>query len=468
MLLGNSGQVFARSKIDEKNNIINISAVSFSDIQDHWGKETIFRAINKGYVEGYPDSTFRPDTEITRAEFLRMLLASTGAGPKKIISEPWYSEYIKLALKAGIYKETEYTIEQWNQELTRAEMAQFLIRYLDSFLQQPGTDIVGEYAPAFIRDSFWSSIQNENVFAHVTYDSTFNRADFNSLAEYENAMRNRKFIKTEYKYEYPNTKFNHAAYLYLATTLGLFSGYSDGKVHGEGTTTRAEAITIIERFLEIKNGNKLNPANKEVMEDAEFEWHKTNLYTAMKENLDLHIRGDYNYGLNHDQMKLETNDGAYSAELEKLIVVDMEDPVSVEKYGVDLENWQWRGGDSFYDIKDYPGSYLIFWKSKVSIDQGFGYANRKDMPITISVRAQKKDQAQSYIDFERGILNASTFIVDKRYAKNTEEFRVPAFILPKEYLTGDFSIRAYTPNIPYTNGEDKSKDIMIMKLRAAE
>lgn len=44
------------------------SASIFSDIDGHWAKEYIERAAKKGWITGYPDGTFRPDRLITRAE----------------------------------------------------------------------------------------------------------------------------------------------------------------------------------------------------------------------------------------------------------------------------------------------------------------------------------------------------------------------------------------------------------------
>jgi len=41
----------------------------FSDISGHWANEKINAAANVGWLQGYPDGTFRPDALITRAEF---------------------------------------------------------------------------------------------------------------------------------------------------------------------------------------------------------------------------------------------------------------------------------------------------------------------------------------------------------------------------------------------------------------
>ena len=46
---------------------------SFSDISGHWAEAEIERAVTLGWINGYPDGTFRPDAYITRAEAMTMI-----------------------------------------------------------------------------------------------------------------------------------------------------------------------------------------------------------------------------------------------------------------------------------------------------------------------------------------------------------------------------------------------------------
>lgn len=43
------------------------------DYEGHWAETYIKKAINYGYMTGYPDGSFKPDQSITRAEFARVL-----------------------------------------------------------------------------------------------------------------------------------------------------------------------------------------------------------------------------------------------------------------------------------------------------------------------------------------------------------------------------------------------------------
>jgi hypothetical protein len=47
--------------------------VSFTDIYGHWAEENIRKAAAQGLINGYPDGTFRPDAPITRAEAMAIV-----------------------------------------------------------------------------------------------------------------------------------------------------------------------------------------------------------------------------------------------------------------------------------------------------------------------------------------------------------------------------------------------------------
>ncbi|QCK15143.1 S-layer homology domain-containing protein [Mangrovivirga cuniculi] len=47
-----------------------------ADIDGHWAESEISELINKGYLSGYSDGTFRPDQSLTRAEFAAMISAT--------------------------------------------------------------------------------------------------------------------------------------------------------------------------------------------------------------------------------------------------------------------------------------------------------------------------------------------------------------------------------------------------------
>lgn len=49
--------------------VVSTSAAAFKDVSGHWAETTINRWVGLGYINGYPDGTFRPKESITRTEF---------------------------------------------------------------------------------------------------------------------------------------------------------------------------------------------------------------------------------------------------------------------------------------------------------------------------------------------------------------------------------------------------------------
>ena len=53
---------------------IGASAAKLTDINGHWAKKYIEYGVDKGYINGYTDGTFKPDGTVTRAEFSKILI----------------------------------------------------------------------------------------------------------------------------------------------------------------------------------------------------------------------------------------------------------------------------------------------------------------------------------------------------------------------------------------------------------
>lgn len=107
---------------------VEAAAISFPDIKGHWAESSINNAVKKGYVGGYPDGSFRPENTLTRAEFMKMLVAALGLETKTGGSGKWYKPYIDAAIAEGIYKTGDFANEAYEKSLTRAEMATVVVR----------------------------------------------------------------------------------------------------------------------------------------------------------------------------------------------------------------------------------------------------------------------------------------------------------------------------------------------------
>lgn len=98
----------------------------FSDIGGHWAAEYIDRAAQKGWVNGYPDGTFRPDQPITRAEAMTLINAVLGrrTHAENMLNEmnhwpdnapdAWYYEAVQEATNGHDYeRENPTAYETW-------------------------------------------------------------------------------------------------------------------------------------------------------------------------------------------------------------------------------------------------------------------------------------------------------------------------------------------------------------------
>lgn len=112
---------------------------TFNDINGHWAKQSIERAARLGFVNGYTDSTFRPDREVTRAEFTAMVSRAMELKPKGSVAlefadidrfPSWAKPFISEARLAGVITGYQDGTFRPNSLINRAEMAVMAMRTL--------------------------------------------------------------------------------------------------------------------------------------------------------------------------------------------------------------------------------------------------------------------------------------------------------------------------------------------------
>lgn len=111
----------------------------FTDIAGHWAESYISRATAKGMVSGYPDGTFKPNLSVTRAEFAVMLAGALQLeGTEATLSftdieqfGTWAEQAVARAVHAGIVEGYEDGSFRPNAQITRAEMAVMIVRGLN-------------------------------------------------------------------------------------------------------------------------------------------------------------------------------------------------------------------------------------------------------------------------------------------------------------------------------------------------
>ncbi len=109
---------------------------TFPDIQGHWEQNDIELMASKFVVQGYPDGTFQPQGEVTRAEFtamlLRMLGISVDSGAsvtfQDVPSSAWYYGIVATAAEKGIVQGYSSTSFGPNDLITREQLVTMFVR----------------------------------------------------------------------------------------------------------------------------------------------------------------------------------------------------------------------------------------------------------------------------------------------------------------------------------------------------
>ena len=107
--------------------------INLSDIKGHWAEVDINKLVASGAVEGYPDGSFKPNINITRAEFVTILVKAFNLEAKtgKVFndtSDNWAKDYISTANAYGIVSGYSETTFGPNDFITREQMAVMIVK----------------------------------------------------------------------------------------------------------------------------------------------------------------------------------------------------------------------------------------------------------------------------------------------------------------------------------------------------
>ena len=106
------------------------TAAKFSDIANHWAKDEISIAYNNGWITGYPDGTFGPQRDITRAETMTLvnrvlnrqpeteddLLPNMTVWTDNANPKAWYYLAVQEATNSHYYEfKTNSKYEKWTE-----------------------------------------------------------------------------------------------------------------------------------------------------------------------------------------------------------------------------------------------------------------------------------------------------------------------------------------------------------------
>ena len=185
----------------------------FRDAAAHWAAPAIAVLAAKRVVAGFPDSTFRPETVLTRAQFAKLVVAGLEGSTTADLLQPapavfydlrghWARGWVAAGLELGLMRGVGSDLFAPDRGVSRAEVAAVLVRALGWDDDALGLD----------------------EGAAVAY-----------LTRYIDAERIPVWARS---------------YLALAAQRGLLLGYDDGSIRPQSMVTRAEAAVLIARALD--------------------------------------------------------------------------------------------------------------------------------------------------------------------------------------------------------------------------
>jgi len=105
-------------------------AAGFSDLKGNWAAPQIAKAIDAGYIKGYPDGRFKPAAGITRAEILAIvdnafqLAVARGPGSfRDVRPGAWFNSSVQAAVYSGLVSGYPDHTFRPGQPVTRQEAA---------------------------------------------------------------------------------------------------------------------------------------------------------------------------------------------------------------------------------------------------------------------------------------------------------------------------------------------------------
>ncbi len=278
---------------------------NLSDLEGHWAQKEVEAAVASGWVDGYPDGSFKPEKSITRAEFTKMLLDAIHLTPDSE-TVAWMKVHAKMEDIWG--NPTEYTPKLY--------------------------DMSGHW----LTSQGWLDAA---LYSGMVVPDDYNGKNFRpekAIARYEIALMTDRALGLVYpasqpvEGELPFTDKEEIldwmkGYVNESVKAGVLKGYPDGSFQPNKTSTRAEAVVMIQRMLE-KMEEGLNPDITVVARyEEDYEENGENRKIVQEEET--------------DQIQLQVVDNVIYASLNDMYDVEMG---LIKRYGkesVDKLSFAW-------------------------------------------------------------------------------------------------------------------------------
>lgn len=234
------------------------NTAAFADTQYHWARADIEYLFKIGIVSGVSDTVFEPDSTVTRAEYITMIVRGLELTPDiysvhysdVAVLDDWFSGYIGAAINAGIIEDSQNAFLPY-QKITRCEVALITAKAAEYLDYKADTERKIEFT------------------------------DISEISEEEQDAVN------------------------LLTSTGIIYGADKNTFNPDSNITRAESAAVVKRFLLNSNSVKTLSA---AATDA------CSVYGFTDKDGTMYTKEEYSH-LEYDGLMLSGNINAFEAEL---------------------------------------------------------------------------------------------------------------------------------------------------------
>lgn len=251
--------------------VTDIIADTFTDIKNSdWFAEAVKKMSESGIIKGYPDGTFKPQKAVTYGEFIKLVVvAKTGPYIGNSPTGHWAERYYNTGIKLGLFTGADIKKTDLDEGIPREFMALMIA----------------------------------NIFKGIKIDN------YDLIQESIIDLQESKYYQHE---------------IIKAYGLGILTGYPDGTYKPDGTLTRAESTTVINRILNEDQRQIPDLTEEKEQANKEAYWQDDKEYDALVKWIEENQRPkglqsgevyekDYRVALNSFDFKLQ--DG-------KIVVID--------------------------------------------------------------------------------------------------------------------------------------------------
>ncbi|PAB56634.1 S-layer homology domain-containing protein [Anaeromicrobium sediminis] len=172
----------------------------FKDVKNHWAEDDINLLASNLIVSGMPDGRFMPDKDITRAQYVTMLINALGVEPKidsndsskvfkDVEGDEWFAQTVKTAVDLGLVTGYGDKTFRPNKLISREEMSVIIVKALK--LLEVGKSEGNEEVLKYFKDSknigAWAkesaTIAVENGLIRGDEKGFFNPKDYATRAQ---------------------------------------------------------------------------------------------------------------------------------------------------------------------------------------------------------------------------------------------------------------------------------------------